>query len=59
MHITVQGWGSSFDHLAEQFRSMMHEVESGVCFPVSAPLSWRPRLNLYETAPALRKLIHC
>ncbi len=48
--VRVHAWGSSFDRLAEQLWAMMSEMEGRNYFRSHAPDSWRPRLNVYETA---------
>lgn len=45
----TQGWGSNFDHLADQVWSMMKEMESANLFRVRPSTDWCPSLNLYET----------
>jgi HSP20 family protein len=45
-------WGSAFDRIAEQMRSMLREVHGGKSFHSSVPELWQPRVNLYET-------LHC
>lgn len=52
MQVGLQAWGSSFDHLANELWAMMSEMEGRNYFRSHAPDSWRPRLNLYETAEA-------
>lgn len=50
MQVDVQGWSGDFDQLAEQMRAMLEEMHGRNYFQSHASRSWRPSLNLYETA---------
>ena len=52
MQIGLHAWDSSFDHLADELWAMMNEMKGQNYFRSHAPHSWRPRINLYETAEA-------
>jgi len=50
MRVNVHAWKSSFGHMAEHLQAMMNAMEGPHYFRSHGPVSWRPKLNLYETA---------
>ena len=50
MRVTVQPWESGFRHLADHLQAMTHSVNDPQHQGGSVPISWIPKLNLYETS---------
>ena len=50
MRVYVHAWESSFGQMAEHLQAMMNATEGPHYFRSHGAVSWRPRLNVYETA---------